>query len=106
MVYHMCSPIPNTKRYRDLVRETVLINSGLDACANQQAEVVEAFAAGDIWEAWRRAMQLSYGNLICEKASFVPESNPDKHSLEAIGILKRATDMEDKYLIYKINDSA
>ena len=30
---------------------------------------------------------------------------PRQHFLEAIGILKKATDMEDKYLIYKINNS-
>ena len=31
------------------------------------------------------------------------ERNPEKHSLEAVGILKQAMDKEDKYLIYKIN---
>ena len=31
--------------------------------------------------------------------------NPDKHSLEAVGILKQAMDKEYKYLIYKINNS-
>ena len=32
------------------------------------------------------------------------KGNPDKHSLEAVGILRLATDKEDKYLIYKINN--
>ena len=33
------------------------------------------------------------------------ERNSDKYSLEAVGILKQAMDKEDKYLIYKINNS-
>ena len=52
MVYHlgmhMCSCKQNSKRYRSLFRETVLRNSGLGACAIQQAEVEEAVVAGDI----------------------------------------------------------
>ena len=36
------------------------------------------------------------------KAKISMERNPDKHSLEAVGILKQAMDKEDKYLIYKI----
>ena len=39
---------PNTKKYKSLVREAVLRNSGLGACAIQQAEVQEAVMAGDI----------------------------------------------------------
>ena len=42
-------------------------------------------------------------NIRSEK-TFARERNPDKHSLEAAGILKQATDKEDKYLIYKINN--
>ena len=59
---------------------------------------------GDIREARRRAMQLSYTNIWSEKAKIPQERNPDKHSLEAVGILKQATDKEDKYLLYKINN--
>ena len=33
------------------------------------------------------------------------ERNPDKHSLEAVGILKTSYGQGDKYLIYKINNS-
>ena len=65
----------------------------------------EAVAAGDIKEAQRRGMQLSYTNLRYEKANLACERNPDNHSLEAVGNLKKATDMEDKYLIYEINNS-
>ena len=36
---------------------------------------------------------------------FAWEKNLDKHSLEAVGVLKQATDKEDKYLIYQINNS-
>ena len=50
-------------------------------------------------------MQLSYANLRYEEANIAYESNPDKHSLETVGILKKATDMEEKYLIYKTNNS-
>ena len=50
-------------------------------------------------------MQLSYASVRSEKAKIAQERNPDKHSLEAVGILKQATDKEDKYLIYKINSS-
>ena len=65
----------------------------------------QAFADGDIWEVQRRAMKLSYGNIRSEKAKISQERNSDKHSLEAVGIIKQATDKEDKYLIYKINNS-
>ena len=50
-------------------------------------------------------MQLSYANVRSEKAKITHKRNPDKHSLEAVGILKQATDKEDKYLIYRINNS-
>ena len=71
----------------------------------QQAEVSQAVANGDIWEAQRRAMQLSYANVRSKKAKITQERNPDKHSLEAVGILKQATYKEDKYLIYQMNNS-
>ena len=71
----------------------------------QQAKVGQAVANGDIWEAQRRAMQLLYANVRSEKAKIAWERNPDKHSLEAVGILKQAMDKEDKYLIYQINNS-
>ena len=49
-------------------------------------------------------MSLSYTNIRLKKAKISHERNPDKHSLEAVGILKQATDKEDKYHIYKINN--
>ena len=61
LVMHMCVPKPNTKRYKILVREAGLRNSGLGAHAiQQQTELGEAVAAVDIQEAWRRTMQVSY----------------------------------------------
>ena len=50
-------------------------------------------------------MQLSCTNLRYEKTNLAHERNQDKHSLKVVGILKKATDMEDKSLIYKINNS-
>ena len=83
----------------------MLQNRGLGARGIQQAEVGQAVASGDILEAQRRAMWLSYANVRSKKAKIARERNPDKHSLEAVGILKQATDKEDKYLIYQINNS-
>ena len=65
----------------------------------------QAVTEGNIQEAQRRAMQLLYANVRLEKAKIVWEKNLDKHSLEAVGILKQATDKEDKYLLYVINNS-
>ena len=65
----------------------------------------EAVATSDIREGWQRAMQLCYTNIRSEKAKISTERNPDKHPIEAVGILKQAADKEDKYLIYKINNS-
>ena len=65
----------------------------------------QVVANGDILEAQRRAMQLLYANVRSEKAKIALERNPDKHCLEAVAILKQATDREDKYLIYRINNS-
>ena len=96
-------PKRNTTRYRSLVREAVLRNGALGACAIQQAEVGEAVASGDIQEAWRRGVQISYANIRCEKANLVYDSNPNKYSLKAISILTQATDTEGKYLIYNLN---
>ena len=90
-----CLVKPNTTKYR-LRPETVLRNSDLGVCGIQQAQLGEAFAASDIQDAWKRAMQLSYTKLRYKKAKLAHEKNPDKHSLEAIGILKKATDMEEK----------
>ena len=78
----------------------MLQNRGLGAQGIQQAKPGQAVADGDIWEAQRRATQLSYANVRSEKAKITWERHPDKHSLEAVGILKQATDKEDKYLIY------
>ena len=51
----------------------------------------------------------SYVTLICKckvrEGQITWEKNLDKHSLEAVGVLKQATDKEDKYLIYQINNS-
>ena len=63
----------------------------------------EAVVAGDIPEVWRRAMQGSYTNFRYEKANLSHKRNPDKHSLEAIDILEEATNMDDRYLINKLN---
>ena len=65
----------------------------------------QAVANGDIREAQRRAMQLCYTNIRSEEAKISHERNPDKHSLGTGGILKQATDKEDRYLICKINNS-
>ena len=83
----------------------MLRDSGLGACGIQQAEVDRAVATDDINKAWRRAMELSCTNRGSEKANVAHGRNPDKHSLEVVGILKQAMDKEDKYLIYKINNS-
>ena len=50
-------------------------------------------------------MQLSYPSIRSENAKVAHERNLDKHCLQAVGILKQATDKEDKYIIYKINNS-
>ena len=93
------------KIYRKQVRDAVLRSRGIGAQGIQQAEVGQAVANGDISEAWRRAMWLSYANIRSEKANISQERNSDKYSLEAVGILKQATDKKDKYPIYKINNS-
>ena len=90
---HMSLPKPNTRSYRNLVREAVPRDSGLVACAIPQPEVGEWVTAGDIWEAWRRAMQLSC--VKNERANLAHERNQEKHWLKPVGILKRATDTED-----------
>ena len=65
----------------------------------------KAFAAGDIHEAQRRAMQLSHTNIKYKKANHAYERNQDKHLLPAVGILKKGIYIEDKYIIYKIASS-
>ena len=101
---HKCPLKPDTNKYNKWVRVAMLKKSGLGACGIQQAEVGQAVAGSDMNEALRRTMQLSYTNIRSEKAKFAHERNPDKHSLEAVGILKQAMDKEDMYLIYKINN--
>ena len=81
----------------------MLQNRGLGAQGIQQAEVGQAVANGNICKAQRRAMQLLYANVRSKKAKIAQEKNLEKQSLEAVGILKQATDKEDKYLIYRIN---
>ena len=108
-IYHIdaqkCPLKSGTNKYRKQDRDAVLRNSGLGAQGIQLADVGQAVANSDIKEAWRRAMWLYYTNIRSEKAKIACERNPDKHSLEAVGILKQATDKEDNYLIYKINNS-
>ena len=96
---------PNTEKYRLQIRDAVLRNSGLGIHGIQQAEGGRALAAGDIQEAQRRAMQLSYPNLRSKKARFDHERNPGNHCLEAVGILNQGTDKEDRCLVYGINNS-
>ena len=102
---HKCLFKPDTNKYSSHVRDAVLRNSGLCTHGIQQAEVSQAVPTGDIKEAWRRAMWLSYTNISSEKAKVAHERNQDKHCLETVGILKQATDKKDKYLIYKMNNS-
>ena len=108
-VYHIgtdkCPLKQEMKIYRKQVRDAVLRNRGLGTQGIQQAEVGQAVADNDIMEAPRRAMQLSFANIRTKKAKISQERNSDKHSLQAVGILKQAMDKEDKYLIYKINNS-
>ena len=81
-------------KYSKQVRDVVLRKSDLGAHGIQQAGVCRAS---------RR-----HGEELCiksKKAKFACERNPDKHSLEAVGILEQATDKEDMYFIYKINNS-
>ena len=79
----------------------MLRNGGLGTHGIQQEEVGQVVAAGDIKEAWRRACNFPTHNIRSEKAKPAYESNSDKHSLEAVDILKQATGKEGKYLIYK-----
>ena len=102
---HKCHLKKDTKIYEKQVREAMLWNRGLGAWGNQQAEVGQAVADSDIHKVQRRAMWLLYANVRSEKAKIAQESNLEKHSLEAVGILKQATDKEDKYLIYRINNT-
>ena len=68
-----------TKHQKIQAREAVLRNSGLGACAIQQAEIGDTAVAGDIWETRRRAVQLSYVNSVrYEKANLTHDRNPDK----------------------------
>ena len=99
---HRCLPKPVTHKYSKQIRNAVPRNSGVDTCDIQQAEVGQVVAMGDIKEAGRRAMQLSYTYIRSMKAKVACERNPDKNSLEVVGILKQATHKEGKYLIYKI----
>ena len=64
---HKCHLKKDTQIYKKQVREAVLQNRGLGAQGIQQAEVGQAVAEGNIQEAQRRAMQLSYANVRSEK---------------------------------------
>ena len=103
-VYHVgvckCHLKNDTKIYKKQVREAMLQNRGLGAQGIQQAKVGQAVANGNIHKVQRRAMQLSYANVRSKEAKITWERNPEKHSLESVGILKQAMDKEDKYLIY------
>ena len=101
---HKCPLKQDAKIYRKQVRDAVLRNRGIGVQGIQHTEVGQAVANSDIWEAWRRAMQLSYANIRSEKAKISWKRNLDKHSLEAVGILKQAMDKEHKYPIYQINN--
>ena len=102
---HKCPLKPDTNKYRKQVRNAVLRNSGLVACGNLQAKVGQAAADGEMREAWRRAMELSYTSIMSKKARVAHKRSQDKHCLEAVGILKQDMDKVVKYLIYKINNS-
>ena len=102
---HKCPLKPDTNKYSNQVRDAVLKKSGLGAHHIQQAEMGQEVATSDIKEAGRRAMWLSYTNIRSEKNKFMHKRNPDKHCIEPVGILKHATVKDDKYLIYKINNS-
>ena len=86
---HTCLPKPNTKKYRSLVKEAVLRNIDVGTHAVQQAEVGEAVSADDIQEACRRAMHLSYATIRYEKPNLAHVRNPNKQSLDAVGIFKK-----------------
>ena len=47
-------------------------------------------------------MELSYTDIRSVKAKITCERNLDRHSLQAVCILKQTMDKENKYLIYKL----
>ena len=63
-----CLLKPDTNKYSYQVRDAVLRSSALDTHGIQQAQVGQEVAAGDIKEAQRRAMRLSYATIRSEKA--------------------------------------
>ena len=65
---HKCHLKKDTQIYKKQVREAVLRNRGLGARGIQQAKVGQAVTEGNIQEAQRRAMRLSYANVRSEKA--------------------------------------
>ena len=75
---HSCLPKPNTKKYGCQGREADLRNSGLGTFALQLAEVDGAVEAGDILQAWRRAVQPCYTNLRYKNRSIGPELTTSK----------------------------
>ena len=85
---HKCPCKKDIKIYRKQVREAMLRNRSSGAQGIQQAEVGQEVANNDIQEAQRRAMGFSYANIRSEKTKISQERNPDKHSLETVGILK------------------
>ena len=63
--------------YSHHVRDALLRNSSLGSHGIQQTEVGQAVATGDIKDAQRRAIQLSYTNIRLEKAKVAHERNPE-----------------------------
>ena len=97
-VYHIgMHKCPLKKRHKNIQKvgeRSSALKQRFGCLRHSTAEVGQAVANGDIREAQRRAMQLSYANVRSEKAKISWERNPDEHSLEAVGILKQATDKE------------
>ena len=84
----MCALLNKTVRNVRLVREAVFRNSSIGACAIQQAEMGESIEVGNISDTQRRALQLSFMQIMSVKGNLAHERGPCKPTLKARGIFK------------------
>ena len=85
---HTCDTKQNTKKYKRFVWQAV-VNRSVGIWCIQQTTGGEAIEAGNISEAERRALQLSYRQTKSKEATLAHDRNSNKHLLQAVGFFKR-----------------
>ena len=101
---HTCETKLQSVEYDNIATEIVMENMDKGPVMMKLGYVGLATDKGDVKEGRKRANKVETSRLKYLKSVASKDLDPDKHSLEAVGIYKKKVDEDDPFLIYKIHN--